>query len=375
MPVELTAKTTVSGRIYYAWEQRERNYTTSAFQAPVSPLRGTTTVNPAREVNNNDVPTGTIVFVRQAGSVGGQVYYEFQYETGGSGGGGACGSIVKVGTDDCIKATGPTDSVYLEYAAGQWTSTTELTYPGGSGVVVFWIADGRLRCTLDGNELVNCGDCFVGGPLTGHGTSTGACDGETFTVCLACACCSIDGWDGPGWYCVRAAGTDDACVPVELLDEDRCDTSIEICSGPYVDEAAAQAICGVELVPSQCSPNGFAANYFAITFTGVTNGTCTDCNNNNTTTLVGPYDDLNCRWFTFGNYNLCGSILSSPSFQIDVAVGTLRFLFVYGINTWTYSIPVGSWDWQSAVVLPLTSSPGGTPPCDTLPASVTLTPA
>ncbi|MBP3956474.1 hypothetical protein J8F10_14430 [Gemmata sp. G18] len=84
MPIELTAKATVSGRIYYAWEQRERNYTTGDFQAPISPLRGTTTVAPAREVNNADVPTGTIVLARQAGSVGGQVCYEFQYEPGGS---------------------------------------------------------------------------------------------------------------------------------------------------------------------------------------------------------------------------------------------------------------------------------------------------
>src|SRR5262249_47821065 len=46
----------------------------------------------------------------------------------------------------------------------------------------------------------------------------------------------------PGWYCVsRAAGG--GCIPAELVDEDRCDPDISICSGPYEDEAAAAAVC------------------------------------------------------------------------------------------------------------------------------------
>lgn len=63
--------------------------------------------------------------------------------------------------------------------------------------------------------------------------------------CAGTACCdSIAGWDGPGWYCVREAGSEDACAAVELLEADRCDTDIEICDGPFADEEAALAECG-----------------------------------------------------------------------------------------------------------------------------------
>jgi hypothetical protein len=46
----------------------------------------------------------------------------------------------------------------------------------------------------------------------------------------------------PGWYCVSRTGGGD-CIPVELNDEDRCDPDITVCSGPYVDEAAAAVVC------------------------------------------------------------------------------------------------------------------------------------
>lgn len=53
----------------------------------------------------------------------------------------------------------------------------------------------------------------------------------------------LDGYAGPGWYCVRDAGTEDACEALYLANEDRCDDTIEICSGPYLSEEAAVAGC------------------------------------------------------------------------------------------------------------------------------------
>ncbi|HEY1186302.1 MAG TPA: hypothetical protein VGE74_01535 [Gemmata sp.] len=50
-------------------------------------------------------------------------------------------------------------------------------------------------------------------------------------------------WDGPGWYCVRDCGGAGACTATELLEGDQYDASIEICSGPYADEATAGAAC------------------------------------------------------------------------------------------------------------------------------------
>lgn len=72
------------------------------------------------------------------------------------------------------------------------------------------------------------------------------CSGVYATEELAldvCGCAEILGWQGAGWYCVRTAGTEDDCAPVELLAADRCDTTIEICTGPYANEAAAEAVC------------------------------------------------------------------------------------------------------------------------------------
>jgi hypothetical protein len=34
------------------------------------------------------------------------------------------------------------------------------------------------------------------------------------------------------------------CIPLELLEENRCDTELVICSGPYASSAEADAVCG-----------------------------------------------------------------------------------------------------------------------------------
>lgn len=94
------------------------------------------------------------------------------------------------------------------------------------------------------------------------------CD-RLLSIRVCQGCCSMDGWDGPGWYCIRAAGTDDDCEPLELLEEDRCRTDIEICSGPYVDEAAANAVCGTTPAPAfgiNCSESGAATVTAGVTY-------------------------------------------------------------------------------------------------------------
>lgn len=58
------------------------------------------------------------------------------------------------------------------------------------------------------------------------------------------ACCPIAGWKGAGWYCTRTAGTSDPCAAEELLEADKCNATIEICSGPYATELEASANCG-----------------------------------------------------------------------------------------------------------------------------------
>lgn len=102
---------------------------------------------------------------------------------------------------------------------GRWSSDGNVTYPGGTGIMTFWYANGAAHLSLGGSsytsmELLNCGDgCFSGGPLTGHawpedlesqeetgtghldstGTGTGderiPCTGYTFEVCLSCVEC------------------------------------------------------------------------------------------------------------------------------------------------------------------------------------------
>lgn len=175
-------------------------------------------------------------------------------------GAGEC-QLTKVGSYDCIQVNtytmfGGKVEYYLEYeGAGHWTSPLEYSYTGGSGSFDFYFEDGRFRLKLDSLELVSCGDgCFSGGWITGHGPaitpagSATSCDEPAFTVCIECSCCAIDNYIGPGWYCVEDTGPDD-CIPMELLDEDKCDDEIVICSGPYASEAAALLFCPTGATP------------------------------------------------------------------------------------------------------------------------------
>lgn len=206
--------------------------------------------------------------------------------------------LLTVNWDDCVLVTGTDASVVLNPTGGGfWASTEDLSYFGGtsSGPVAVWVEGGRIHISVDGLELLDCENGkFSGGPITGHYPETGVptgtgtltrtpCAGETFYVTLSCTCCSIPGWGGPGWYCVRDAntygtGTPYACVVVELLEEDRCDDTIEICLGPYLTEEEATTNCystyppsgtGTDVITTVEGCGGVYPAKFCVTVTGV----------------------------------------------------------------------------------------------------------
>lgn len=203
-------------------------------------------------------------------------------------GGGAC-DLVRIKPDDCVVAAGPINQVVLRPGGATWISDHCLKYFDKCGVVEFWFADGTPHLSVDGLELMWCGNnCFTGGPLTGHfrsGTDTTPhCQGEIFTVCIGCICCpSSSVWDGPGYYCAAPAtntgtGTSElVCTAVYIANvKDACEDDIILCSGPYDTLEDAQAVCPDDnpmdvVVP--CFPTALRRTLTAI-ITGKT-GDCT----------------------------------------------------------------------------------------------------
>lgn len=197
-------------------------------------------------------------------------------------GGGPC-VLARLKTTDCLTATGPINSITMT-GGGPWTGTgfQYLDVTNGTLVATWNTATGMLDLVLDGSILMNCGNgCYTGGPLTGHtraGSDTSAaCEGEVFTVCLSCVCCPIFLWGGEGWYCVytgTGAGTGaDQCSVLYLTDADKCDTTIDICSGPYATETEADAVCG--LITTTCCPSDPLPGQLQVVVSGtaVLNGT------------------------------------------------------------------------------------------------------
>lgn len=109
----------------------------------------------------------------------------------------------------------------------------QLNFDTGGGVASDYCS---ITCPPDG--------CFAGCMCHPDGNSINwQITMGTGGPCGPCTpCTGITGWVSPGWYCVR--NESDVCEPLELLEEDRCDGSIEICSGPYANEAVAEAACG-----------------------------------------------------------------------------------------------------------------------------------
>lgn len=265
---KLTAKTDVSGVWHYDWTEQTFDQSTG-LQVDANPRRsGTSAVSPALEANGVpiDLSVGPVyAFLKQKGIVAGQVYYEFVAPGGVTTDGGGCDWAAGLTADDCLEvswvsATGRcsslTGSAAIMESGDGTTWTGMLTLGGVDYTVTFTLGDCGVLCVTltapmgSGGTYTGVSGGCSGGVATfafgGASLCTGepGCDGaanNTLRIQIRQALC---GWDGPGWYCVRDCGTDEACVPVELVEGDQYNFSLEICSGPYEDEAAADAVCG-----------------------------------------------------------------------------------------------------------------------------------
>lgn len=272
-----------SGTSRYAWTQVDEG-DTAAFDAGLADgfaATGTSAAEgaPAYEINGvTGVPTGSRVLLYPAGDL---TYYVFAY--GGSSRGAATpsgadlsGWAAGLTTTDCVRMTvvrasgacsgvSTTQDINLTWDAtdGRWESTSTAftgTGSGGTGQVTFDNTTPTPTSTIDGEGGVYLGADGAGGLLFAFGGpvlcgGTAALCQNFFVVRFTCDCCPIAGWAGPGWYCVREAGTSDTCTPVELLEADRCSTTVEICSGPYANQAAAAAVCPSAITTSCNSGN------------------------------------------------------------------------------------------------------------------------
>lgn len=178
---------------------------------------------------------------------------------------GPC-ELARLKTCDCVLAVGPENSVVLANGAplpgSHWVSPPGtgpddlLSYLGQSGPVEFWIEGGQPHLSVDGLELMWCGNnCFTGGPATGHqrpGTdTTDTCEGEVFTVCVFCTACI------PKFYCVYLEGTGGA-TEVLLLTACEADAlGSAIADGPFDTEGEATAACST---PLDCCPGVNSSN-------------------------------------------------------------------------------------------------------------------
>ncbi|MDY3558127.1 hypothetical protein R5W23_000848 [Gemmata sp. JC673] len=169
----------------------------------------------------------------------------FNSSSGGGGGGGGsdCSWLTAVVSADCWEAVFPevgTDPIPLPLeleVGGEDESITfdpvtpSLTWKGVVGV----LSGCDCPCATFAFKRVEV--------FPWEALAPDVCS-RLYYVKVCQTCCSIPGWGGPGWYCIREAGTDDACEPQELTKEDRCDDTIEICAGPFATQAEAEAECG-----------------------------------------------------------------------------------------------------------------------------------
>lgn len=212
---------------------------------------------------------GDYALCRQAEGEGGQVWELLALPaTSGTSGCTGCSWLAGLQQPECLEVlvSGVSQYVYLTSDDRlTWASSDTITICGLTYTVsVATNAGGAPQMTLTG---VGSG---AGGPYTGLFACC-ACklvkwalpldvlcpdDADPGDPCLNVVevsarwldCCPITGWQGPGWYCVRAAGSSAECYALELLDADKCDTSIEICSGAYSDEPTALGHCEKLLV-------------------------------------------------------------------------------------------------------------------------------
>jgi hypothetical protein len=280
-PAELTSSYSTSTG--YSWKRLmlDRSASSPAFAAADNPDAGSYAFTPDDDrglVSGDkgylfaDATAGGWVFVKGAGGAGAAVDCA-----------GGCGSLTGILDDWCLKlslvcatgefanmGTAQFDAVYAFGSAGTWRFKTWVDgspgswqdfsfewYTGSTGVPVLTFAtDGTPVLTIDAtvdktmrSSCVGSSATFVGGVQNGFdGDATiraalEECASNDFVLKVECSCCPIDGWEGGDkWYCIEDTGPTD-CIAVYLLEEDKCDDTIIICSGPYDTEAEAEAVC------------------------------------------------------------------------------------------------------------------------------------
>lgn len=280
-----------------------------------------------------------------------------------------------------------------------------VTFERGTCEPCMKLSRSKLSGYIDG-QLVRCGCSFAefafGDPYICTGTEGpgGPCS-NAVTIRVEWTCCDREGWAGPGWYCARpVAKPGEApvdCVALDLPDSARCDTSIELCSGPYVDEASAVAACGsaVPEVASLCCSDGPAAKRFRFMMNGITS-TRAGCDaacaalNGVWQVLTLPDDPgFFCQWSgtaAFGAWcwvpglNLymrrTGSISIGGYVSFTITLEIQGFTVPPG-GAPTYLVHDNNWDCKSPITLSLMYNTGDYTSglmCDKFPDRITLYP-
>lgn len=285
-PAELTSGWSASTG--YSWKQLLLSGVTVAAES--IPLTGDTAVTPD---NDTGLSPGTKGWLEPDPQAGG--WYFFPVSGGVSSGSGGCGWLSGLTTADCLRVTVaavagdcsdvPTDQdIHLVWDAGdsRWESTTDFVHDGAGspGAVNFaWTNPNPPTLTIDGVSGFYLG-CSGGALLFSFGGAT-LCAGTPvecanyFVVRVECSCCPIDGYAGEGWYCFVAAGDDcevDTTYCAELLNEDKCNPEIEICDGPFDDQAECEAACvgSVPTVVVDCCETPVAQTLYLHITGGVT---------------------------------------------------------------------------------------------------------
>jgi hypothetical protein len=234
--------------------------------------------------NNEGLTVGTRGWLMVDPNAGGWILLVAGEPVGSSPCNTGCGSLVGLLEDSCTQlelvcASGEFAEmdadqfagVYAFGVAGVWTFQVwddgsedwvdfELElFPGDTPLTPVVYTGATDTLTAGGVELkAMCfgeSATFAGGPMRGFDGDAALraeleeCDSNDFVLKVSCSCCPMDGWQGPGFYCVAESDCDtDETSCVELLDGDECADGAEfvICSGPYSSQSECDAVCDPE---------------------------------------------------------------------------------------------------------------------------------
>ncbi|QEG26493.1 hypothetical protein GobsT_12330 [Gemmata obscuriglobus] len=224
----ITAKDDSSGRWRYGWKEQGTDLGTGGDLDPLGYRRGTTSVNPAVELNDREVAPGTVVWLRERGFVAGQMWYEFAVTAG------ATSSTTTTTTTTAGPCAGACQWTYSA-ASKAWTRTTSTCAAGCHCLAPTWCP------AADACATTACGRLAADAPApscTGATTTPGACGTTTPGACAA----------GCVWYChpvrgwvQRSNGCSGACP---------CPRPAGPCT---VSECATEATTPCQVPPYYCT--------------------------------------------------------------------------------------------------------------------------